>query len=117
MSTTEISEFAKLCAILSCEARLKIVIAIQDNEITVGELARIAGVTQSATSQHLRKLKEARLVEARRRAQRIYYSLTSVALKRWLSYSLQGGGEAHELHGIRFRVRQSRQRQRLRYSG
>jgi DNA-binding transcriptional ArsR family regulator len=47
---------------------------------TVGELARIAGVTQPAVSQHLRVLREARLVHDRREGARRHYRASAEGL-------------------------------------
>ena len=54
---------------------------------TVGELARFARVTQPAVSQHLRVLREARLVVDRREGARRHYRATAeglVELRRYL---------------------------------
>ena len=47
---------------------------------TVGELARLARVTQPAVSQHLRVLREARLVTDRREGARRHYRATTDGL-------------------------------------
>lgn len=44
-------------------------------EMNVGSLAEAVGLSQSALSQHLAKLREERLVATRRDAQTIYYRL------------------------------------------
>lgn len=44
-------------------------------EMNVGALAEAVGLSQSALSQHLAKLREDRLVATRREAQTIYYRL------------------------------------------
>ena len=55
--------------------RLRILCELLDAERSVGELAAVVGLSQSALSQHLAKLRRARLVTTRREAQTIYYSL------------------------------------------
>lgn len=47
---------------------------------TVGELARLARVTQPAVSQHLRVLRQARLVTDRREGTRRHYRATTEGL-------------------------------------
>jgi DNA-binding transcriptional ArsR family regulator len=47
---------------------------------TVGELARIAKIQQPSVSQHLRILREARLVRDRREGTRRYYSASQEGL-------------------------------------
>ena len=48
---------------------------------TVGELARLARVTQPAVSQHLRVLRDARLVGDRREGTRRFYHATPEGLR------------------------------------
>lgn len=55
--------------------RLMILCQLIDGEKSVGELERIVGLSQSALSQHLARLRRDRLVQTRRVAQTIYYSL------------------------------------------
>jgi DNA-binding transcriptional ArsR family regulator len=47
----------------------------------VGELARLARVTQPAVSQHLRVLRDARLVRDRREGTRRFYQATPEGLR------------------------------------
>lgn len=55
--------------------RLLILCELLQGEHSVGDLARAVGLSQSALSQHLAKLRRARLVATRREAQTIHYSL------------------------------------------
>lgn len=55
--------------------RLTILCHLIHSERSVGELERIVGLSQSALSQHLARLRRDRLVKTRRCAQTIYYSL------------------------------------------
>jgi DNA-binding transcriptional ArsR family regulator len=57
------------------ERRLIILCHLLDSEKSVGELERIVGLSQSALSQHLARLRRDSLVRTRRSAQTIYYSL------------------------------------------
>lgn len=59
------------------EWRLMILCQLIQGEASVGELERITGMRQSALSQHLAILRRERLVETRRSAQTIYYSIAS----------------------------------------
>lgn len=47
------------------------------NEINVGDLEKLIGISQSALSQHLAVLRTAGIVKTRRAAQTIYYRLVS----------------------------------------
>ena len=53
---------------------------------TVGELARLARVTQPAVSQHLQVLRRARLVRDRREGTRRFYQVTPEGLRALRQY-------------------------------
>jgi DNA-binding transcriptional ArsR family regulator len=55
--------------------RLMILCQLVRGEKSVGELERIVGLSQSALSQHLARLRRDGLVKTRRSAQTIFYSL------------------------------------------
>jgi ArsR family transcriptional regulator len=73
------AEAARLLAALANESRLAILCKLLDGEHSVGTLAEAVGLTQSALSQHLAKLRGAGIVATRRDAQTIYYRLASQA--------------------------------------
>lgn len=58
------------------ERRLLILCHLASGEKSVSELERVVGLSQSALSQHLARLRRDGLVTTRRSAQMIYYSLT-----------------------------------------
>ncbi|MDA8229838.1 MAG: metalloregulator ArsR/SmtB family transcription factor [Magnetospirillum sp.] len=60
---------------MSNEHRLMILCQLLHGEKSVGELERVIGLSQSALSQHLARLRRDSLVQTRRQAQTIYYSL------------------------------------------
>lgn len=60
---------------MSNQHRLMILCQISKEEKSVGELEKIIGLSQSALSQHLARLRRDDLVQTRRDAQTIYYSL------------------------------------------
>lgn len=60
---------------LANPSRLLVLCALVTREHTAGELEELTGISQSAISQHLARLREADIVATRRDAQRIYYSL------------------------------------------
>ncbi len=55
--------------------RLLILCSLKEREYSVGELEEIVGLSQSALSQHLARLRKDDLVQTRRSAQMIYYNL------------------------------------------
>ncbi len=62
---------------MSNEHRLLILCQLVGTERSVGELVKLVGLSQSALSQHLARLRRERLVKTRRDAQTIYYSVAS----------------------------------------
>ena len=64
---------------LSNERRLLIICALYKGEKSVGELEQIVGLSQSALSQHLARLRRDGLVNTRRNAQTIFYSMNDRA--------------------------------------
>ena len=77
--TAKAHEAAKLLTALANERRLAILCELVNGERSVGDLAETVGLTQSALSQHLAKLRAAGIVATRREAQTIYYRLSSAA--------------------------------------
>jgi DNA-binding transcriptional ArsR family regulator len=60
---------------MSNEHRLVILCQLVQGEKCVGELETVIGLSQSALSQHLARLRRDHLVKTRRSAQTIFYSL------------------------------------------
>ena len=68
-------ESAGFLSALANAKRLQIMYILSvDGETSVGSLASQIALSQSALSQHLAKLRQAKLVSTRREAQTIYYS-------------------------------------------
>ena len=66
---------AALLKALANESRLMILCLLADGERSVGEINAMVDLSQSALSQHLAVLREEALVQTRREAQSVYYSL------------------------------------------
>ncbi|MGZ2447654.1 DNA-binding transcriptional ArsR family regulator [Rhizobium ruizarguesonis] len=81
METSDLADHTNVAAaLLSAMAnpkRLRILCSLVKGEVAVGVLATQVGLSQSALSQHLSKLRAQKLVKTRRDAQTIYYSSTS----------------------------------------
>ena len=60
---------------LSHEARLRVLCELSGGEKNVGDLVKSSGLSQSALSQHLARLRDDSFVATRRDAQSIYYSV------------------------------------------
>ncbi len=61
--------------IMGDPTRLRIVMALKSREMCVCDLAAFVGVSESAVSHQLRRLRELALVKPRRDGQTLYYSL------------------------------------------
>jgi DNA-binding transcriptional ArsR family regulator len=68
---------AELLTLLGNGKRLAIIGYLLDSELTVGAIAEKVGLSQSALSQHLAKLRALGVVQTRRERQMIYYSCNS----------------------------------------
>ena len=76
---------AALLSAMANPKRLMILCNLVNGEVPVGVLATQVGLSQSALSQHLSKLRAQKLVKTRRDAQTIYYSSTSPQVMTMLS--------------------------------
>ncbi|WP_428156547.1 ArsR/SmtB family transcription factor [Brevundimonas sp.] len=70
------SEAAGLLRALSNEKRLMILCQLGDRELAVSQMMPLLGLSQSALSQHLAKLREEALVATRREGTTIFYRIT-----------------------------------------
>jgi ArsR family transcriptional regulator, virulence genes transcriptional regulator len=68
---------ADLLTVMANASRLHVLTTLSEGEMGVGQLAEVVGLSQSALSQHLAKLRAMDLVSTRRDAQAIYYSVKS----------------------------------------
>jgi len=77
MEIEKLRESARRASILlkamSNEHRLMILCQLSQGERSVGEMERMIGLSQSALSQHLARLRRDNLVNTRRQAQTIFY--------------------------------------------
>lgn len=78
-SLAEEDEYVELAAevfsLLSDPTRIRIILALRAGELPVGELAERVGKSPTVVSQHLAKLRWAKVVQGRQEANRVYYSL------------------------------------------
>ncbi len=70
------TDAARLMSALGNESRLMILCMLSEGEQSVGELNTAIPLSQSALSQQLARLRRQGIVETRREAQTIYYSLS-----------------------------------------
>jgi DNA-binding transcriptional ArsR family regulator len=79
------------------ESQLKFLSVLLDDEVTAGNLATVVGLSQSATSQHLAKLRHLKLVTVRREAQTLWYSTDNIAVIKILTLLEELGREGRLL--------------------
>lgn len=79
----------ELFKIFGDSSRLKILFAIQDRELSVGEISKILSMTQSAVSHQLRLLKTNGLVKYRRDGKSVIYSLSDDHVSKILDIGLE----------------------------
>lgn len=77
----KMNEAAALMTMLSQPARLRILCILLEGEQSVLQLAQLCELSQPAMSHHLKKLRDAKLVQTRRSAQTIHYSLKGDEVK------------------------------------
>lgn len=75
--------------IMGDATRLKIILALRGGEMCVCDLAAFVGLSESAVSHQLRRLREIDLVRSRREGQVLYYSLDDEHVLELASVALQ----------------------------
>ena len=75
ITDSELDRLSLTFKVLGDPNRLKIVMALRNVEMCVCDLAAFTGLTDSAVSHQLRRLKDLALVKSRREGQIIYYAL------------------------------------------
>lgn len=71
----ELDRLVLIYKALSDPTRLKMVMALKRGEMCVCDLAALLGISESAVSHQIRRLKDLALVKNRREGQILYYSL------------------------------------------
>ncbi|MFA9398016.1 MAG: ArsR/SmtB family transcription factor [Clostridiaceae bacterium] len=76
-------EISTILKILSDENRLRIMNILKEYSLCVGEIQSILNIRQSNASRHLEKLKNSGLITYQKKAQWIYYQLSSERLEEY----------------------------------
>jgi len=71
---------AKTLKAISHPLRLKILCSLYNNELSVKDILKKSGSSQSNISQHLSYLRDKNLILSRRDANRVYYRIAKVEL-------------------------------------
>lgn len=74
-------DIAEVFKVFGDTTRMKIISALLETELCVGDIAEIINSTQSAISHQLRVLKQAKLVKYRKEGKTVYYSLDDEHIK------------------------------------
>jgi DNA-binding transcriptional ArsR family regulator len=73
---------AEIFRMLSDPTRIRIILALRAGELSVNHIADIVDKTPTVVSQHLAKMRLARLVKSRRNGTTMFYSLTDEHARR-----------------------------------
>lgn len=82
-------ELAELFKVFGDSTRIKILYALLENELCVGDMALLLNLSQSSVSHQLRILKDAKLVKFRREGKIIFYSLDDEHVRTILSMGME----------------------------
>ncbi|RTH19716.1 transcriptional regulator [Thermus scotoductus] len=89
-----LQEATLLLKALSDPTRMRLLLALKAaGELCVCDLALLAGVSVSAVSHQLRRLRQARLVAFRREGKQVYYRLADAHVARLLELALEHAEE------------------------
>ncbi len=89
VSGKDLDRLSSIYKVLGDPSRLKIVLALRNLEMCVCDLAAFLGLTESAVSHQLRRLKDLALVKSRREGQVIYYALDDAHVAELLNIGLE----------------------------
>ena len=104
VSGKELTRLSSIYKVLGDPSRLKIVLALRKVEMCVCDLAAFLGLTESAISHQLRRIKDLSLVKSRREGQVIYYSLDDEHVAELLNIGLAHVSES----GVRGQISEDR---------
>lgn len=75
-ASSQYADFAaEVFTLLSDATRVRIILALRDVELSVGELADLVGKSPTTVSQHLAKLRWGKIVSTRQEGTRVFYRL------------------------------------------
>ncbi len=84
-----VSKASNIFSLLGDESRMKIILALKKGELCVYHICEITGGKQSATSQHLRKLKDNNIVKSRKLGNQVLYSLADTHVSKIISLTIE----------------------------
>lgn len=88
VESTDIIEKVNVIKVLAHPIRYSIALALHHNgTLNVGAIQETLDLPQSTVSQHISKLREARIVTASREGTKIYYALTNSTAKDLIAHT------------------------------
>lgn len=104
----ELARYIATLNLLGDESRIRLCALLRERELSVTDLVRVTGISQSRVSTHLARLREGGIVRDRRDGQHAYYALSVDALTPTARALLDGGAGAADptLDGDRRRLRE-----------
>jgi DNA-binding transcriptional ArsR family regulator len=85
MPLSEAKQAAEICQALSVESRVLIVLLLKERSLCVNALAGHLQISAAAVSQHLRVLRQAKLVIADKHGNFVHYRLNPETVAEWKS--------------------------------
>ena len=82
-------DLAELFKVFGDSTRIKILYALFESDLCVGDLAQLVNISQSAVSHQLKILKDAKLVKFRREGKIIFYMLDDDHVRTMLSMGME----------------------------
>lgn len=82
-------DLAELFKVFGDSTRIRILYALVESELCVGDIAQILNLSQSAVSHQLKILKDAKLVKFRREGKIIFYALDDDHVRHILSAGME----------------------------
>jgi DNA-binding transcriptional ArsR family regulator len=103
LSDARTNKMASIYKLLGDTTRLKILLALKHVEMCVCDIAAFLGMSESAVSHQLRRLREMAIVRRRREGQVLYYSLDSEYVDALLEEGAddKSGTDGRALTGLR----------------
>ena len=89
LASEEVGRLSTLYKALGDPTRLQLLLGLRDGEMCVCDLAALVGVSESAVSHQLRKLRDWGVVRNRRESQILFYFLDDACIARLLAVGLE----------------------------
>lgn len=104
MRAAEIADLADVFSLLGDPSRLRLLFALREGEVSVGELSTLTGQSDSAVSHALQLLRAHRIVRVRREGRRAFYRLDDPHVRMLLEVALTHTGHSELQHPERVSI-------------